>query len=265
MTPAALNRPSLICYVKGDEAKAWLQLVNVVSESPFVANDYLLQFLQTWPVFLVVNTVGFTVDWFIGERSAFFGRGILLIIYIFLTSLLFVVVMTFVMPVVSIVTRAHRAGLGWEGMFAYSVVDLFTTVHPACATGVVVTAIEAQPERRLAKGLRHSNLYLDANIVKSIGDWIERRSVIITRPDSEVHTTPAVPELTRPDLNTVLFRWQDWADGKVTMSVRLRNCILFNLAIILFGCSRPGPPSDVVAATFTAGARSANVLCCGAL
>jgi hypothetical protein len=218
VTPAALKRPSLVCYVQGDEAKAWLGVVNSASRSPFIVNDYLLQFLQTWPILLAVAAVARIADWMVGERTAFAMRALLPSMVILLSGLFLIVVLSFVLPLGSVATRAHRAGFGWEGLFGYSLVDLFTTVYPACATDAVATAIAFKPQRGRVKGFRHSGFYLDANVVKSIGDWLERPPCASTLPGPEWHATPPVREIARPNPDALFAR-----------------CTLASLAIILLG------------------------------
>jgi hypothetical protein len=93
-------------------------------------------------------------------------------------------------------------------------------VYPPCAKGAVATAIESQPQHRLGKGLRHSGFYLDAQVVKTIGDWLERPPNAVAQSDSALSTTPSVSEIRRPDPDTVFFR-----------------CILVLVTIILLGTS----------------------------
>jgi pimeloyl-ACP methyl ester carboxylesterase len=130
VTPASLNLPALICYAPYDEARMWLSFLNSVTGSTFTGTAYVVEFLSYWPIFIIIWLIGGAIDWLVGERNEFVIGGLLPLSALLLAGMLLIVVLSVVMPVISAMVRGHLAGFGWEGLFGYSLVEVWPSDYP---------------------------------------------------------------------------------------------------------------------------------------
>lgn len=228
VTPASLNLPALICYAPYDEARGWLSLLNSVTGSTFTVTANVVEFLTNWPLFIFMLVIAFAIDWLVGERNAFAIVGIFPSFVLVFVGMLFILVLSVVMPVMSALLRGHLAGFGWEGLLGYSLVEVRPSYYPMTDPEANVLLLRSETTQSGYRGLQHSKFYVDSSLVDSLVAWIQGRLSETTTPS--LAAVPHIEDATivPSDKNTIQNRTFLFAFGLVVLCMLLSFLSMFH-------------------------------------
>jgi hypothetical protein len=172
--PPLLRTASLVCSYKRDEAQKYLSWLSAGSSSVFVLSDYLLAFIKTIPLLMVLLFLSTLIDWWRGDEDSAvilgMGFGISLVVGVIGPFL-----MSIAMPLVSVVSRGHLGGFGWEGVLGYSLVEVYPSSQPDTLVGMDFHESERAKDPERQKRLEHSSYYVDKDIIERVLRWIDSR------------------------------------------------------------------------------------------
>jgi len=165
--------PMLCIHVSGDEAGLWLGLTRFLAEIPYALwrRATLIGGLVVLGVSTYVAMLGgIEGHGYLQSHLIAAGAGVLASTA---TLLMYGVYWQLVMAGVPLLVRAHPGAYGGEGIFHNWLLRIRTTVIPAIADEHITRhACKAPPGLR---GLRHSWMYGDAEVIDAMADWMDSR------------------------------------------------------------------------------------------
>lgn len=170
--------PCMYVHVDGDEARFWLKNLAWLSNIPAQ-----LWRRRTMNLILAAGCIGHLVGIVLGDGLEEQSIGVALLagfpgaIVFSLATLLSVAfygqVLMILMP---FMTRAHRGGFGGEGLWCNWLVHIFAEPFPPVGGAAAVSEKSCKVSLSVARGLRHSWLYSDEEVLDSIGKWMKSQT-----------------------------------------------------------------------------------------
>ena len=163
-----------------DEARSWLQILNAISNIPYLIWWFMVRaapwflYAVVFMVFVLIAVDDADPDRHMSDFFYFVEWATNFVWYAPIATATLFLLLPILTAAMSILIRSSGIAFGYEGIFGHSLLNITASAIPQVYDPAAVTLVRAKPS---SSGLRHSSFYLDPSVAALINKWMVHESI----------------------------------------------------------------------------------------